>query len=107
MKQSRRIFVLHAICATGGALVGTGALAQTATPVMVKDTDDNAVALGYKTDGTKTDVKKYPKYAKDQNCANCAIYQGKAADKTGGCPLFAGKQVAATGWCNAWVKKAA
>ena len=41
-----------------------------------------------------------------QNCANCALYQGKPADKAGGCSLFAGKQVAGPGWCSAWVKKA-
>ena len=65
-----------------------------------------AVALGYKADTTKVDAKKFPKHAATQNCANCALFQGKAGDKAGGCPLFAGKTVTATGWCSAWAKKA-
>jgi hypothetical protein len=49
---------------------------------------------------------KYPKYASGNQCSNCALYQGKAGDASGGCPLFPGKQVASKGWCSAWVKKA-
>ena len=85
------------------ALIAEQALAQGA---MLAETDAAAVGLGYKADTTKVDAKKYPKHVAAQNCANCALYQGKAADKAGGCPLFAGKQVAGTGWCSAWAKKA-
>ena len=73
---------------------------------MLAETDPLAVALGYKAEASKTDVKKYPKYAAGQNCKNCALYAGKPADTAGACPLFAGKQVAAAGWCSAWAKKA-
>ena len=104
---SRRTFVIHALSATGALAASSLALSQTATAPMVKDTDANAVALGYKTDGSKTDPKKYPKYAPSQNCANCALYQGKATDPVAPCPLFAGKVVAAKAWCSAWAKKAA
>lgn len=104
---SRRTFVIHALTASGALAASSLALSQTAAASMVKDTDANAVALGYKADGSKTDTKKYPKYAAGQNCANCALYQGKATDAAGACPLFAGKQVAAKGWCSAWAKKAA
>ena len=107
MKSQRRIFIIQA--ATAGGMLAAASLAfaqKPAAPEMVKDTDANAAALGYKTDGSKTDVKKYPKYAAAQNCSNCALYQGKDKDATGGCPLFAGKQVAAKGWCSAWAKKA-
>jgi hypothetical protein len=107
MHTTRRSFVIHSLSATGALAVSGLALAQTAAPALVKDTDANAVALGYKTDGTKTDVKKYPKYAPSQNCANCSLYQAKAGDAAGACALFAGKQVAAKAWCSAWVKKAA
>ena len=107
MTHSRRSFVIHSLTATGALAVSSLAFSQTAAPALVKDTDANAVALGYMTDGTKTDVKKYPKYAAGQNCGNCALYQGKAGDAAGACPLFAGKQVAAKAWCSAWVKKAA
>jgi len=98
----RRQFVIH-VAATGTALYAGNALAQ---PALLAETDPQATALGYKADTTKVDQAKYPKHAATQNCANCALYQGKATDAAAGCPLFAGKQVAAKGWCSAWAKKA-
>jgi hypothetical protein len=73
---------------------------------MVAENDPQAAALGYKADANKADKAKFPKYATDQQCSNCALYHGKAGDTSGGCPLFAGKQVSAKGWCSAWSKKA-
>lgn len=99
---SRREFIAT-ISFIGTALMADQALAQGA---MVVETDAQATALGYKADTKKVDAKKYPNHAATQNCSNCALYQGKPADKAGGCPLFAGKQVAAAGWCSAWAKKA-
>ena len=98
----RREFIVQFGLATG-ALATSQAWAQGA---MLAEGDAQATALGYKADATKTDVKKYPKYAAGQVCSNCALYQGKAADAAGGCPLFAGKQVAGKGWCSAYAKKA-
>jgi hypothetical protein len=99
---NRREFVIHAVLGSGALATGQ---AFAAAP-MVADTDPIAVSLGYKADGTKTDKAKFPKYAANQNCASCALYQGKPTDASGGCPLFAGKQVAGKGWCSAWAKKA-
>lgn len=99
---SRRHVLFLTTVAASGALLGTTARAQT----MVDPKDAQVSALGYVADAKQVDTKKYPKFAADQNCANCALYQGKPADKAGGCPLFAGKQVAGPGWCSAWVKKA-
>lgn len=93
--------------AVGAGALATAHLANAQTPPpMLKETDPQAVALGYKSDATKADKVKFPKYAAGEHCANCALFQGKAADTAGGCPLFAGKQVAAKGWCSAWAKKA-
>ncbi len=100
--SNRREFMVQ-VSLGGSALVAGSAFAQAA---MVADTDPQAVALGYKADGTKTDKTKFPKYAAGQQCSSCALFQGKAGDKAGGCPLFAGKQVAAAGWCSAYAKKA-
>jgi High potential iron-sulfur protein len=100
--SNRREFIIQCSFATG-ALATTSVFAQGA---MVDEKDAQAAALAYKADGTKTDKVKFPKYADTQNCSNCALYQGKAADKAGACPLFASKQVAAKGWCSAWAKKA-
>ena len=96
----RRVFLMT-LAASSAALVAT-AQAQ----AMVAETDAQAAALGYVADAPRADVKKFPKFAAGQNCASCALYQGKAADKAGGCPLFSGKQVAGAGWCSAWAKKA-
>jgi hypothetical protein len=100
---SRREFIVH--FTVGSTAIAT-AQQVNAQPALLAETDAQAKALGYLALGTKTDKTKYPKYAVEQLCSNCALYQGKADDKAGGCPLFAGKQVAAKGWCSAWVKKA-
>jgi High potential iron-sulfur protein len=99
--STRRVFLLS-LATSGVALSGT-AHAQ----AMVDEKDAQAAALGYVAEAKKADTKKYPKFAATQNCGNCALFQGKAADKAGACPLFAGKQVAAAGWCSAWAKKGA
>ena len=104
MNSNRRIFMLQT--AVGAGALATAHLANAQTPAMLKETDPQAVALGYKEDATKADKVKFPKYAAGEHCANCALFQGKAADAAGPCPLFPGKQVAAKGWCSAWAKKA-
>ena len=99
---NRREFMVQVSLASG-MLASSTVWAQGA---LLAETDPQAVALGYKADATKTDTKKYPKYAAGQVCSNCALYQAKAGDAAGGCPLFAGKKVAGKGWCSAWAKKA-
>ena len=103
-QTSRRTFMFQ-VAATGSALVASRAALAQAGPAL-PETDPQAVALGYKEDTTKVDVKKYPKHEAAQNCTNCSLFQGKATDTAGGCPLFAGKQVKGNGWCSAWAKKA-
>lgn len=98
---NRREFIVQ--LSLGGAALTAGS-AMAAAP-MVVETDAQAKALGYVADATKADKVKFPKYAAPQACANCSLYQGKAA-ATGGCALFAGKEVSAKGWCSAYAKKA-
>jgi hypothetical protein len=77
---------------------------------MLTEKDPAALALGYQSDATKVDVKKYPKRAGaeggKQFCRTCMFFQ--AADpKTAAaapCQLFPGKQVSAKGWCNSWAQ---
>ena len=102
MTTSRRQFVIT-LAATGAAL---GTATQVAAQANLDEKDPQAVALGYVADTTKADAKKDQKHENAQQCSNCALYLGKAADAAGNCPLFAGKQVAAKGWCSAWAKKA-
>jgi len=100
---NRRTFMLHVV-AGSGAIAASQVMAQGAS--MVSETDANAVALGYKPDSTKIDLKKYPAHKTTHACGNCALFQGKATDAAGACPLFAGKQVSAKGWCSAYAPKA-
>jgi hypothetical protein len=103
---NRREFIVNCSFGASAAALALSANTALAQGAMVAETDANAVGLGYKANATKTDKAKYPKYAAGQVCSNCALYQGKTADKAGGCPLFSGKQVAGAGWCSAWAKKA-
>jgi hypothetical protein len=103
--QSRRIFLLKSIGAAVALPAAGKALAQ-AAPAKVDPKDAQATALGYVEDASKADAKKFPRWAKDQNCANCQLYVKKGDDGWGGCTLFPNKLVASKGWCSAWVKKA-
>lgn len=97
---SRRLFLTT--LAAAGAALATRVQAQ----ALLDEKDAQAVALGYVADAKRVDARKFPKFVAGQNCANCALYTGKATDKAGGCPLFGTRQVTAAGWCNAWAKKA-
>ncbi|MEI6802612.1 MAG: high-potential iron-sulfur protein [Burkholderiales bacterium] len=100
--SNRREFIVQVGLASS-VLAASQAQAQGA---QLAETEPVAIGLGYKADATKADKAKFPKYAADQKCSNCALFQGKAADANGPCPIFAGKQVSAKGWCSAWAKKA-
>ncbi len=98
----RRLFLVQAAACT--AAIASGASAQ-AGPTL-DEADPQALALGYKSDTTKVDAKKFPKHAPEQKCSGCQLYGGKATDAAAPCAIFGGKHVAANGWCSAWVKKA-
>ncbi len=99
--RQRRVFLM-AVAGSAAVLAAPRARAQ----AMLDEKDPQAAALGYVADAKRVDTKKYPKFAAEQHCGNCALYQGKATDKAAPCPLFGGKQVAGAGWCSAWAKKA-
>jgi hypothetical protein len=101
MTTTRRFFMMT-VAATGAALSTQRALAQ----AKLDDKDPQALALGYVSDSSKADAKKYPAHVATQVCSNCGLWQSKPTDALGNCPLFAGKQVNAKGWCSAWAKKA-
>lgn len=102
--RSRRHFI-RIVPAAATAMLGLPAVrAQSAD--MVNERDGQATALGYVADAARVDRAKHKQYAAGQNCATCALYQGKAGDAAGPCPLYGSKRVAAKGWCTAWAKKA-
>jgi hypothetical protein len=83
---------------TGALIPLTGLLAgkvAVAAPVALDTSDPTAKTLGYVTKSAKA----------DQQCNNCAQFQGKSGDSQGTCTLFPGKTVASAGWCMSWVKK--
>ena len=96
----RRVFLLRTV-ASGGLLAAAGtAQAQT----QVEETDETAVALGYKRDSSKVDAKKYPTHTPEQKCKNCSFWQGSQTDATAGCAMFGRKHIAAGGWCLSYKK---
>ncbi len=103
-ESNRRVFMMQVALGGTALVAGSAAMAQGAP--MVNEKDPQAVSLGYVADATKTDTKKYPKYAAGQICGNCQLFVGKPTDAAGGCGIFPGKQVATKGWCSAYVKKA-
>jgi hypothetical protein len=102
IQNKRRVFLMQ-VAASGLALT---AVSNVNAQAMVVDTDPQATSLGYKSDATKVDKAKQPKYAAGLACGNCALFQGAKGASAGGCPIFAGKQVSAKGWCSAYAKKA-
>ncbi len=96
--SSRRVFMMQVAAVTGVM----GGLTAAHAADMVKEDDAQAKSLAYVADATKS---KHAKYAAGAACSNCALYQGKPADASGGCPLFGVKHVVPNGWCSAWAKK--
>ena len=96
----RRVFLVRSIASAGLLAAARASQAQT----QVEETDETAVALGYKRDTTKIDAKKYPAHTPEQKCKNCSFWQGSATDATAGCAMFGRKHIAAEGWCMAYKK---
>ena len=100
---SRRHFVLTLPAA---ALSLAAIRTASAQATKLEESDPIAVSLGYRSDASKVDAKKFPAFAAGRNCANCQLYQGKAGEAWGACGAVGGKLVNAKGWCVAWAKKA-
>ncbi|SAL87691.1 high potential iron-sulfur protein [Caballeronia arvi] len=103
MPLTRRRFMI--LAASVASTTGLSTESRADAPVL-SESDPTAQALGYKTDATKVDKTRFPRYEAGQTCANCQLYQGKAGSANGPCPTYGGKLVEAKGWCNAYVKKA-
>ena len=108
-KIPRRVLLKAVIC--GATVIPAATLwrgAKAAAPLpLLTNADPTAQALGYVANAAKVDPKTNPTYMPGQQCAGCAQYQGKPADKQGPCILFPGKDVYAAGWCRGYAKKPA
>jgi hypothetical protein len=107
-KISRRSIVKGGLIA-GALLPAIGLVARDAAaagPLPPLDPKDpSAAALHFVPDATKVVAAANPTYKPTQKCSNCAQFQGKPGDATGGCNIFAGKSVPQGGWCMVWVQK--
>ena len=95
-KISRRVLLNQAIAGAAfvpAFLLTRQAIGAAAAPL--DPADPMAKALAYVEASAKP----------DQQCANCAQFQGKAGDSRAGCSILPGKTVAAAGWCSVWAKK--
>ncbi|RQS08880.1 high-potential iron-sulfur protein [Burkholderia sp. Bp8998] len=104
MKFSRRRFIVATTVLASALAMGRRAAAADAG--VVQESDANAQALGYKTDASRVDHAKFPKFQAGETCANCQFFQGKTGAAMAPCAVFGGKQVSAKGWCSAYAKKA-
>jgi len=113
---SRREFLTQVGVGVGVACLANQTLFNTkafAADETVSEKDPAAVALGYHSDASKVDPKKFPKRAgaeaTKQFCWTCALYQAKdpknpKADAIAPCLALGGKKVKSTGWCNSWAQ---
>ena len=72
---------------------------------MIDANDELAQNLGYVTDTTRADMRKYPKHENNNMCKNCALFQGRDTDQIGKCPIFTTGYVNNKAWCAGYVKK--
>ncbi len=106
MQTSRRHFVIQFVpVATALGVAALPLSGQAQAQPLVSEADPQALALGYRVDGSQTDTKKYPNYAASQSCSACVLFQGKAGDSSASCAVFGNKIVSGKGWCSAWAKK--
>jgi hypothetical protein len=82
MDSTRRRFMIAA------AASGTALTATVHAQARLDEKDPQALALGYVADAARADAKKFAKYAPGQNCAGCALYQGKAVDPLATVPFM-------------------
>ena len=84
-KLDRRIFIARALVVGAGCV---GACANAQGVALVDEKDAQAVAIGYRSDTSKVDGKKYPQHKVTQSCSNCQLYVGKPADASGDCAVL-------------------
>ncbi|WP_028213478.1 high-potential iron-sulfur protein [Paraburkholderia mimosarum] len=103
MPISRRRFMMIAASVASTAVLSNESRADAA---VLSESDPTAMSLGYKTDASRVDKTKFPRFQAGQACGNCQLFQGKPGAANGPCTIYGGKLVDAKGWCNAYVKKA-
>lgn len=98
--HTRRVFLLQ-LAATGGTALAATTLPGAGGPQPVDEKSASASALGYVSDHTRADRKRFPSAGSHQRCGTCSYFQSGANT----CPVFAGRLVNSSAWCSSWTKK--
>ena len=102
--MKRRQFLAASGAVIASSLVSSGAHAQE----MLNPRSPNAVALGFHSQHSQVDAKKWRKKAggpgESQRCGTCALFTATDGGK-GSCRLFNGKGVPESRWCNGWTAR--
>ena len=104
MTYNRRTLLRNALLLTGAAVMMDTLPVAAEVLSELKETDPEAIAIGYCSNARKVDTAKYPTFADGQSCKNCALVGFSSAIRKP-CSLVPGKLVAGSGWCMKWVKK--
>ncbi len=104
-KIARRKFIQLSAAAAAGYFMQDSRKAMAQDPPHLSEDDPMAQSLKYTHDASTVDPATRKNPAADQNCANCALIQGKDGDAWRPCQIFPGKLVNAAGWCDVWAPK--
>lgn len=104
VKYNRRTLLKKSLIFSGAAIVGAVLPDASAMMPELKETDPEAIAIGYYRNARRVDKKKYPNYKDGQKCSNCAL-AGFSSAMRKPCQLVPDKLVNGGGWCTKWVSK--
>ena len=105
VKCNRRTFLKNVVLLSGATMTVAAISDVSAMLPELKETDPEAIAIGYHKNARDVDKNKYPNYEESQRCSNCAL-AGFSSAMRKPCQLVPGKLVNGGGWCMKWVKKA-
>ena len=104
MKINRRRLLKDVLLLAGGSMMMAVLPVAEAMLPELKESDPEAVAIGYHKFAREIDKNKFPVYEEGQRCTNCAL-AGFSSAMRKPCKLVPGKLVNGGGWCLKWVKK--
>lgn len=104
MKCDRRWLLKHALILAGATMTMIMPPVAEAMLPELKESDPEAIAIGYYRNAGTVDKNKFPNYEAGQRCSNCAL-AGFSSAMRKPCTLVPGKLINGGGWCTKWVKK--
>lgn len=96
---NRRDFIGRVVVGAIGIATVPVVSAEEKKPHLTED-DPYAKSMGFVTDTTRANSKRYKKHSVDQSCSNCQLYKGEPGSEEGPCSFFGKRIVPSTGWCR-------